>query len=371
MSVSRTDAALYMHGTKPSPVVGPGEFVIAAAALEHSHIYGMVSSLLEAGATLKYVWDPDPEKAAAFAGSFPQVTVADSLERILDDPAVALVAAAGVPNERAALGIRVMDAGKHYFVDKTPLTTLGQLADVKTAAARTGKRYFCYFGERLCSEAGILAGYMIMDGVIGDVIQMIGTGPHRHGKSRPDWFYRREQYGGILCDIGSHQIEQFLYYTKNTDAAVISSKVGNYTYPDKPEFEDFGDATLVGANGATDYFRVDWHTPDGLRAWGDGRVFIVGTKGYMELRKYTSLAHPDEKGNQIFLVTDREETQIDANGVTGYPFFGQMILDCLNGTETAMTQAHIFKAAELCVRCQMQALHIRPHKNEAGMFCAE
>ena len=337
--------------------VKPGEFTVAAAALEHGHIYGMCSGLTQAGATLKYVWDPDPKKVAAFIKKFPTAKPVEHLETILEDPGVHMVAAAGIPNERCSLGLRVMEAGKDYFVDKTPMTTLAQLDAARECCARTGRRYFVYYSERLHNESSVLAGKLVMAGEIGDVIQVIGTGPHRHGPSRPDWFYRHAQYGGLLCDIGSHQIEQFLYFTKNENATVLSSKVGNYTYPDHPEFEDFGDATLLGDNGATGYFRVDWLTPDGLRTWGDGRLFLLGTKGYMELRKYVNVAQPGA-GNQILLVNQQQEKQIDAAGI-GFPFFGEMILDSLNRTEEAMTQAHIFRAAELCIRAQMQAIRIR------------
>ena len=353
----KADGANYAPVGRGIKVVQPGEFVFAAAALEHGHIYGMCNGLLEAGATLKYVWDPDPKKVEAFVKKFPQAKPVERIEDILEDKEILLVAAAGIPNERCALGIRVMEAGKDYFVDKTPMTTLAHVEAARAACARTGRRYFVYYSERLHNESSVLAGNLVMAGEIGDVIQVIGTGPHRHGASRPDWFYRHEQYGGLLCDIGSHQIEQFLYYTKNDNAVVLASKVGNYTFPQYPELEDFGDATLLGDNGASDYFRVDWLTPDGLRAWGDGRLFLLGTKGYMELRKYINVAQPESRGDQIFLVNQHEEKQIDAHG-TGFPFFGELILDSLNGTENAMTQAHIFKAAELCIRCQLQAIRI-------------
>jgi len=352
----KADGANYAPVGKGIKVVKPGEFVVGVAALEHGHIYGMCNGLTEAGAVLKYVWDPDPAKVSAFLARFPDTRVADSLETILEDPEIQMVAAAGIPNERCALGIRVMEAGKDYFVDKTPMTTLAQLDAAKAACLRTGKRYFVYFSERLHNESSVLAGNMIDDGAIGDVVQVMGMGPHRHGASRPDWFYRHEQYGGLLCDIGSHQIEQFLHFTKNENAVVLHSKVGNYKYPDYPEFEDFGDCTLLGDNGATDYFRVDWMNPDGLSSWGDGRLFLLGTKGYMEVRKYVNVANG--AGNRIFLVNHHEEKEIDANGVTGFPFFGEMILDSLNRTDKAMTQSHIFKAAELCIRAQMQAIRV-------------
>ena len=104
---------------------------------------------------------------------------------------------------------------------------------------------------------------------------------------------------------------------------------------------------------------MDWFTPDGLSTWGDGRTLILGTKGYMELRKYVNVASGQPGGNHIYLVNGQGEKYINATGVTGYPFFGQLILDCLNRTEIAMTQAHAFKAAELCLQAQKQAEMIR------------
>jgi predicted dehydrogenase len=191
------------------------------------------------------------------------------------------------------------------------------------------------------------------------VIQVIGLGPHRlNAPSRPGWFFQKEKYGGILCDIGSHQIEQFLYYCGVKDAAVVRSQVGNYNHPEHPELEDFGDCMLVGDNGATQYFRVDWFTPDGLRTWGDGRTILLGTDGYIELRKYINVAESAD-GDHVFLVNREGERHFSVAGKVGYPFFGQLILDCINRTENAMTQQHAFKAAELCIKAEIQAVKIK------------
>lgn len=343
---------------KPSPVCGPGEFVFAALALDHGHIYGMTNGLLEAGGTIKWVYDADPAKVEAFRKSFPQAQAAPSPEAILEDSEVRLVAAAAVPSERGALGVKVMNHGKDYFTDKTPFTTLEQLEAAKAAAASTGRKYMVYYSERLHVESAIYAGKLIQDGAIGRVLQVLGTGPHRLNKaSRPDWFFRKEQYGGILCDIGSHQIEQFLSFAGCKDATVAHSKVANYSNPDYPELEDFGDATLVGDNGATNYFRVDWFTPNGLGTWGDGRTTILGTDGYIELRKYIDVGR-EKSGDHVYLVNHEGEHHLTVGGQIGFPFFGELILDCLNRTENAMTQAHAFKAAELCLLAQNKAIRI-------------
>lgn len=348
----------YAPKGKINRVVEPGAFNVGVMALDHGHINGMTNGLIEAGATIKYVYDPDAEKVANYLESFPDVTVAESLEQILEDPEIQLVAAAAVPNLRSALGNRVMRAGKDYFTDKTGFTTLEQLEETKKVVAETGKKYWVYFSERLHVEGAVFAGQLIEDGRIGRVIQVTGFGPHRLDKEkRPDWFFKKEQYGGILADIGSHQIEQFLYYTGNTDAKVLHSKVGNYNNPDTPELEDYGDATLIGDNGATFIFKVDWFTPDGLGTWGDGRTFITGTEGTIEIRKYINVA-TEQTGDHLFLVTKDGEEHYSLTGEVGFPFFGEMILDCINRTENAMTQEHIFKAQELCLKAQEQAFNI-------------
>lgn len=354
--MSIKDGMNYAPKGKPSPVVKEGEFVFAAVALDHGHIYGQCNGLMEAGATLKWVYDKDQEKVDRFLKTYPQAKQASSLEQILEDDEVQLVTAAAITSERSALGNRVMRAGKDYFTDKAPFTTLEQLEETKKVVKETDQKYMVYYSERLHVESAIFAGQLIEQGAIGRVIQVTGFGPHRlNAPSRPDWFFEKEKYGGILCDIGSHQIEQFLFYTGAKDAKVLHSKVGNYNNPEYPELEDYGDATLVADNGATGYFRVDWFTPDGLSTWGDGRIFITGTKGLIEIRKYVDLAR-GTGGNQLYLVTDTEEKHYDLSGKVGYPFFGELILDCIHRTENAMTQEHAFKAAELCLIAQKNAV---------------
>jgi len=351
--MNKQDGMNYAPKGKPQPVVQPGEFIIAAAGLDHGHIYGMCNGLTEAGATLKWVYDPDAAKVDKFVQQFSQVQIADSLETILADTQVQLVAGAAIPSERCALGLKVMAAGKDYFTDKAPLTSLEQLEDAKAMCAKTGRKYAVYYSERLHVESAVFAGQLVEKGAIGQVVQTLGTGPHREGTGRPDWFYQRRYFGGILCDIGSHQIEQFLYYTGNSDATVVASQVRNFRHPQHPQFEDFGDAMLTGENGATGYFRCDWFTPDGLSTWGDGRMTLLGTDGYIEIRKYTDLTRGEQ--DVVYLVNKEGEFRYAVSGEVGFPFFGQLINDCLHRTEHAMTQTHAFKAAELCVKAQMLA----------------
>jgi predicted dehydrogenase len=353
-AAQKADGQSYAPKGKANPVVKPGEYIFAAAYLDHGHIYGQCNGLTEAGATLKWVYDPDAKKVTEFVAKFPGVQVAPSFEAILADPAVKLVTTAAIPAQRGPIGCRVLESGRDYFTDKPPFTTLAQLDQARRVVATTGKKFMVYYSERLHNESAMFATDLVAQGAVGRVLQVLGLGPHREGQGRPPWFYQRDQYGGILCDIGSHQFEQFLTFTGATDAQVLHAAVANHAHPDHSGFEDFGEASLLGNNGATNYVRVDWFTPKGLSTWGDGRLIILGLKGTIELRKYVDVAR-DKSGNHVYLTDENGEHHFEVEGKVGFRFFGELILDCIHRTEKAMTQAHAFKAAELALKAQTAA----------------
>lgn len=353
--VNIKDGANYAPTSQADKVVGDGEFVFAVAYLDHGHIYGQTNGLRDAGATLKYVYDPDPVRVGKFVEAYPEVQVAQSFAQILDDPEIKLVNAAAIPDQRADIGMTVLRAGKDYFTDKSPFTTLEQLAQVRSVVASTGQKYAVYYAERLHNDAAWHAGELIEQGAIGRVLQVLNLAPHRLAReTRPDWFFDKSRYGGILTDIGSHQVEQFLTYAGCTDATINHARVENFSHPDKPGLEDFGEVSLTGDNGASFYARVDWYTPEGLRTWGDGRTFIVGTQGSIEVRKYIDVAR-EAPASRLFLTNASGEQEIDCLGATGFPYFGRLIVDCLQRTEHAMSQEHVFKAAQLSLQAQQYA----------------
>jgi predicted dehydrogenase len=349
------DGASYAPTTEAEKVVAVNEFCFAAAYLDHGHIYGQVNGLRDAGGTLKYVYDPDPKRVRQFCATYPEVSAVSDFQQILDAPDIRLVCAAAVPSERADIGLRVLAHGKDHFTDKAPFTTLEQLSAVREAVQRTGGRYWVYYAERLHNDAAWRAGELIAEGAIGRVLQVLNLAPHRLSKdARPAWFFEKQRYGGILTDIGSHQVEQFLAYTGCRDATINYARVENFSHPDCPGLEDFGEVSMIGDNGASFYARVDWYTPEGLRTWGDGRSFIVGTEGTLELRKYIDVAER-APASRLLLVNSEGEFSEDWLGRSRFPFFGRLIQDSLQRTETAMTQTHIFLAAELSLRAQAMA----------------
>jgi predicted dehydrogenase len=325
----------------------------AVVAVNHNHIYGMTDAVTRGGGQLVSFYAKEPDLAAAFAKRYPNAKQAASKTEILEDKSIQLVLSSGIPVERAPLGIEVMRHGKDYLVDKPGITTLEQLAEARRVQKETKRIYSIMFSERFENKATVKAGELVKSGAIGKVIQTIGMGPHRmNTNTRPPWFFDTKYFGGIITDLASHQFDQFLYFTGSTKASIVASQTGNVNHPQYPKFEDFGDIMMRG-NGGTGYIRVDWFTPDGLKTWGDGRLTILGTDGFIEVRKNIDIASHDN-GNHLYLVTQKETTHIDCNQEL-LPFGGQLVNDILNRTETAMSQEHCFLATELSLKAQKQA----------------
>jgi predicted dehydrogenase len=309
------------------------------------------------GGELVSFYAKEADLAAAFAKRYPNARQAASEQEILNDKTTQLVLSAAIPDERAPIGIRVMKSGKDYMVDKPGITSLEQLAQVRKVQKETKRIYSIMYSERLENRATVKAGELVQAGAIGKVLQTIGLGPHRMNiPSRPEWFFDKKRFGGIICDIASHQFDQYLFFTGSKKAEIVASQVGNLNHPQYPQFEDFGD-TMVRGDGGVGYIRVDWFTPDGLKSWGDGRLTIMGTEGFIELRKNVDIAGRDG-GNHLFLVNNNDTKYVDCSK-TELPYGRQLVDDVINRTETAMSQEHCFLATELALRAQKNAQNLK------------
>jgi predicted dehydrogenase len=325
----------------------------AVIGINHAHIYGQTDCLLRAGASLAGFHAPEDDLAEAFSARYPQAPRIADRRRLLEDGDIALIVSAGIPCERAPLGVEVMRHGKDYMTDKPGMTSLEQLAEVRQVQAQTKRIYSVCYSEHFETRSTVKAGELVASGAIGKVVSTTGLGPHKlKNLPRPDWFYERRKTGGILADIASHQCEQFLFFADALEARVVAASVANRANPDRPELQDFGEL-LMRAGEVSGYVRVDWLTPDGLPVWGDGRLMILGTEGYLELRKYVDIAGHDGK-DHLFLVDRKGTRRIDCSDVD-LPYGGALLADIRDRTETAMPQARCFMAMELALTGQAMA----------------
>jgi predicted dehydrogenase len=343
----------------------PRPTAFAVIGIDHVHVFGMAHACVAAGAELRAWHQPGGGGLSeAFGRVHPSARAAGDEREILEDESIEIVLCAGVNAERAATATLAMRHGKDVLSDKPGMTSLEQLADVRRVQAETGRIYAVYFSERLENQASVRASELVAAGAIGRVVQTVGLGPHRLSASgRPDWFFQHARHGGILCDIGSHQIDQFLHYTGAESASIVAARIANHAHPEHPEFQDFGDV-MIEAEGASGYARVDWFTPDGLPTWGDGRLTLLGTEGFIEIRKNVNLAESDG-GSHLFLVDGESTQRIDCSDVE-LPFARQLLEDVAHRTETAISQAHCFRACELSLRAQLLAERVGGSREAPG-----
>lgn len=331
--------------------------VFAAVGLDHRHIYHLVGELIAAGAVCAGYCPrtSDPRVLEGFRERFPDLPAVER-ERLLDDPAVDIVVSAAIPRDRPGIAIRAMRAGKDVMVDKPGATTAAQVGEIERVARETGRIFSICFSERFVVRACELAARLVAEGEIGRVVQTVGLGPHRLNRAiRPPWFFERDAHGGILVDIASHQIDQFLFFTGARDAEVVASAVANHALPDVPEFEDYGEILLRGG-GASGFVRVDWFTPDGLDTWGDGRLVLLGTEGYVELRKYIDIAGRPG-ADHVFLSNRAGTRHLDASGEP-LTYFRRFLDDVRDRTATAMPAGHALAVTRLALEAQARAVRI-------------
>ncbi|MDH3706811.1 MAG: Gfo/Idh/MocA family oxidoreductase [Acidimicrobiia bacterium] len=327
----------------------------AVVGLEHPHAYGLSLSLLGAGAELVAFHSDNADGAASFAQLFASAERRDRVDQIIDDPGIDVVVPVGVPADRAAVAVAAMRAGKDVLADKPAVTTLDQLHSVATTQADTGQIWSVYFSERLESRATIRAAQLVASGAVGTVAQVIGLGPHRLDlDTRPEWFLDPARTPGIIADLATHQIDQFVHFTgADVDAVeIVASMVANNAHPVHPTLEDYGEVVLR-AGTSSGLVRVDWYTPDGLPSWGDVRLLVHGTEGSIEVRKNVD---PGGRtgGDHLLLVDQRGVRRFDC-ARDPLPFAGQFLDDVRHRTAVHLDQREVIGACELALRAQVGA----------------
>jgi predicted dehydrogenase len=324
----------------------------AAIGLDHRHIYDLTQGLLDAGAEcVGYNPDTtDPRVLAGFRKRFPHVPAVET-RRLLDDPSIDFVVIAAVPRDRARLAVAAMRSGKDVMVDKPGVTTTDDLAAIQSTVLEKERIWSIALG-RLTSPAQQEALRIARSGELGGLVHVTALAPHRLNRAlRPAWFFDAPAYGGIINDIGTHSIDSFLAFADADDAEITHATVAAFgTEP--PGFEDFAEVVLATPS-VRGYVRLDWFTPDGLPTWGDGRMFLVGSEGTLELRK--NLDIEGRAGGDHMFVANRSATRyVDCSNMA-VTYYRDFITDVAERTQRVMLQRQVFTVCRLALQAQAHA----------------
>lgn len=329
---------------------------IAAIGMAHEHIYGQVRMLVAQGARLVGCYDADPEPCRKLLAEYPQAKIAQTEEELLNDPAVEVIVTAAVPSERANIGLRALAQGKHVFTDKPGIINQAQLSALKEATRNSGKKYLIYYQMRRAPLVWEMVR-RIRSGDIGKVVQVMSVCPHRCGAdARPDWFFDLARSGSILMDIGVHHLDLHLLFTGQARGNLRYARMDCVRFTEYEGFYDYGEALFEYAGGSiTGSFRLDWLSPDGLNAHGDGRFLVLGSEGYLDYRPSVELAGRVGKGH-LFVVNQRESLALSPADVAPTTFSADLYQDFVDGGEKSMIQESIFNTAEMLLEAESEAL---------------
>jgi len=327
---------------------------IALVGADHNHLYEIIDRLVKAGASA-VAHTAEGQFVEHYSG-WQADSVETSYDDILADDTIDLIVTAAIPNRRASIALAAIEAGKHVISDKPGLTTMDQLDAVRAAVAgRPGRPWTVLFTERFENRAINEAVRLAKSGAVGTVVHVVGAGPHTMwAERRPDWFWDPDATGGILVDIGSHQVDQFMSITGAVaaDVSIVSSMVGNVASADHAAMQDIGSMTLAAGAVVGDH-RLDYLTARGLGTWGDCRLMIVGTEGTIEARANVDVAGAD--GAEHLIVVDAEGTRrVDISGVV-VDWAELALADVADDGERLMTQQHAIDVTDLCLRAQAAA----------------
>jgi predicted dehydrogenase len=212
------------------------------------------------GCDLAWCCDPSDEALDRIAGQFPQARLSSDLNEVLSDPALDAVALATPVPSHAESALRVLEAGKHCFVEK-PLAQSVSDAERVVAAAGTADRVLMV-GHLLEYHPGVQRLKQLAEsGELGDRIYYIYGNRLNLGKLRAD--------ENALWSLGAHDVSVVLYLADEEPSEVVAH---GESYV-QPGVEDVVFCFLRFPSGLSAHLHLSWLDPHKER-----RFTVVGSR---------------------------------------------------------------------------------------------
>lgn len=260
---------------------------LAIAGLDHFHIHGFLKEALAIKETeLVGLYDSVPEVLKKSVETY-EVKGYDNLEEMLDKSGADVIVTASVNNEKADIIVKSLERGFPVIADKPLVTTTDDYFRVKHVYEKIkNAKLYMMLTERFNPPVYTAKKY-IEEGKIGKIVNMISIRPHKlNYETRPSWFFKKDLYGGLMNDLGVHDMDIFRWFADCEIVKIQSCFQGNIGYPELAEFSDHSEASVLMADDSTAYVRLDWLTPKAYPTHGDCRFIVIGTTGQLEIFTY-------------------------------------------------------------------------------------
>jgi predicted dehydrogenase len=247
---------------------------VAILGAAHPHLSYVLDELPHRpGCRLVAAAEDDPAMRAQYLSGL-DVPVYARVDDLLADHEIDVAVVAGVYARRADAVLAALAAGAHVLADKPLCTTLDQLAAIEQRGGEVSLLL-----EKRFHPATLAAADLLADGVLGELALVAATGPHKlNAAARPDWFWRRDHYGGIASDLPVHDIDLVLHLTGAT-SGTVAALTGAAR---RPDFDDHV-AVLLRAGDVAATIEANWMSPEAVDVHGHYRMRLAGTLGTAEL----------------------------------------------------------------------------------------
>ncbi|RXZ84685.1 gfo/Idh/MocA family oxidoreductase [Paenibacillaceae bacterium] len=249
---------------------------------EHAHIEIFIAEMIALGYECAGLYEPNNVRLAKrLADQFALPIVTEQQRLFAED--VAIIGSSAINNEKIGLIETCERYGKPVMIDKPAVTNRGDFERLQAVIERGKIEVGMLLTERFNPAVHTLKN-LIEAGELGRIVSIGMRKPHLlNAASRPEWFFSKEQCGGIIIDLLVHDFDLLRWFTGSEVHESDGMKVKS-SLPDRPGFYDAASLQVVMGNGVIAQLYADWYTPATSWTWGDGRIFVTGTEGFAELR---------------------------------------------------------------------------------------
>lgn len=311
---------------------------------QHAHIGMFIEEMLALGYECAGVYEPDNQTLARTLADRYGLELTGDRESMLADEGVGIIGCSAINDEKMDVMELCELHGKPVMIDKPAVTDRAGLIRLRGLLDRGRIEVGMMLTERFRPSLHTVHG-MIRAGELGDIIHISMRKPHRlNPESRPAWHFDRRRSGGIINDLFVHDFDLLRWLT-GREVETSSGYLAKHILPEYPTFYDAAGVQVFMAGGITAQLYADWHTPAGSWTWGDGRIFINGTRGIAEIRlEGDPLLSSDEVA---LVITDQELRSLPLTA----PAFSlsQDFLNRVAGEAGLITHDDIYKASEATV----------------------
>lgn len=255
----------------------------AIAGCQHAHISIFIEEMLALGYPCAGICDEGDQTLARQLSEKYNIPFIDHIEQLLQKDEVQYVGSSAINHEKIQLAATCEQHGKHLMLDKPAVVDRAGYEQLEQIISRGNIQIGMLLTERYRPSLYTLKA-LIQKGEIGQIISITMRKPHRlRPGTRPQWHFSKEQSGGIIIDLLVHDFDLLRWLT-GQEVSEVKGRMGKQILPEYPEFYDTAAVQVEMDAGTVAQLYADWHAPEKCWTWGDGRIFVTGTKGSAEIR---------------------------------------------------------------------------------------